>query len=215
MIIANLMGGLGNQMFQYAFGRMLSISRNVPLKLDLTFLKDRSFKENFTYRDYALDVFNINSEIASQGEINSFKRNKSKKLINLLFLYFPAGSYHLYLREPHFHFFPGAMRGPANTYTDGYWQSERYFMKIRDILFKEFTLKNNFSERVRIIAENIARTNSVSIHVRRGDYQTNAHINKYHGTLEAYYYLKAINLIASKISNPVFYIFSDDPECFV
>ena len=69
MIITRLQGGMGNQMFQYAIGRALSIKYNVLLGLDLAFLLDRTPRTNFTFRNYDLDVFNINPFIVSQSKI--------------------------------------------------------------------------------------------------------------------------------------------------
>ena len=59
MIIARLMGGMGNQMFQYAIARNLSIKHNVPMKMDLSFLLNRNQSSGFVYRDYDLDIFNV------------------------------------------------------------------------------------------------------------------------------------------------------------
>ena len=59
MIIAKLMGGLGNQMFQYAIARNLSLKYNVPLKIDLSFLNNKNMGSDFVYRDYDLSLFEI------------------------------------------------------------------------------------------------------------------------------------------------------------
>ena len=212
MIITKLMGGLGNQMFQYAFGKMLSLKRNVPLKLDLTFLNDRSYKENFTYRNYALNIFNIKQSFASENELIPFLKNKNKKVVNLITLFFPFVHHHLYLKEPHFNFFPMALNASGNTLIDGYWQSEKYFKNISDVLRREFTLKNKISGQSSEISIRIKNSNSVSIHFRRGDYQNNPHISKYHGVCDLDYYYRAVNLMSSKIADPKYYIFSDEPQ---
>jgi hypothetical protein len=77
MIIVKLMGGLGNQMFQYALGRQLSTKYNTPLKLDLSFLLDRSPRENFTYRNYDLSIFNIKEDFTTKNDIARFKLSAS------------------------------------------------------------------------------------------------------------------------------------------
>jgi hypothetical protein len=61
MIVIKLMGGLGNQMFQYAIGRSLSLKLKKKLFFDITFLKDKSYIENLTHRDYELSNFCINN----------------------------------------------------------------------------------------------------------------------------------------------------------
>ena len=72
MIIVKLMGGLGNQMFQYAAAKALAEHHGVLLKVDLSFLNDRSAKENFTFREYELSCFDTSIEIASKDEISIF-----------------------------------------------------------------------------------------------------------------------------------------------
>ena len=74
MIIVKLMGGLGNQMFQYAFGRSLALKRKVDLKLDVSALSDRSIKGDYSIRDFGLNIFNIKTAIASKEESGKFKK---------------------------------------------------------------------------------------------------------------------------------------------
>jgi hypothetical protein len=214
MIIALLKGGLGNQMFQYAFGRFLSLKNKTPLKLDLSFLKDRSHKDNFTYRDFELDRFNIEVSIASENEIRKFEKAKQKKKLSHMAFYFPVPFINAYLREPHFHFFQQALNAPENSYIDGYWQSEKYFYKIRERLINEFTPLKPLSAQSENLKNEIISNQSVSIHVRRTDYVTDRIISSYHSACSEKYYYDAIKIIEQKISNPKFYIFSDELEWF-
>jgi hypothetical protein len=205
MIVVKLMGGLGNQMFQYALGRKLSISNKVPLKFDLTFLNDRTFKENFTYRDFELNKFNLEIEYANKEEINYFQ--KQNNLFNFYQYHFGLKKNNLYITEKNkFHNFEKLYN---NLYLDGFWQSELYFKDIRIVLLKDFQFKNINNENEKIL-DKIMSTNSISVHIRRGDYVNNKIINNYHGTCPLEYYEESIKYFKERVIEPTFYFFSDD-----
>lgn len=208
MIIVKLKGGIGNQMFQYAAGRRLAIKHKTFLKLDLTFLEDRSPQENFTYRTYELDVFNIQCNITSQTEINRFFLiginifnyfKRKLKIINVI-------------TESNLDSYEDLKSVPDNSYLDGYWQSENFFKDIKEIIRSDFTPKLETTAVNQELAKQISSCNSVSLHIRRGDYISNTHINKFHGVLKLEYYQKAVETIVDSIKNPQFFIFSDDPN---
>jgi hypothetical protein len=205
MIIVRLMGGLGNQLFQYAFARALSIEKNVELKLDLNFLNDKTFKENFTYRDFELDKFNLEFKFATKFEINKFSNSRFNNLLCKLSL----KKNNVYLNERTYNH--QNVKVLNDIYLDGYWQSELYFENYKKIIIKDLKFKdvnkvnNSFYENYLYNNQN-----TVSVHIRRGDYVQNLNINAYHGTCDTEYYNKAINFINSKIKNPIFFFFSDD-----
>lgn len=206
MIIVKLMGGLGNQMFQYAIGRSLSIKTNQELKFDISFLSDKSPKINFTHRNLELDKFNLDLKFSKSSENRYFKSKVS--VFNNLLHKFTLKSKNLYLHEN-----PKKLLNISSLkrdiYLDGFWQSEFYFSDIREILLKDFSI-SSFSSEVEILANEIKKNMSVSIHIRRGDYASNSYINSYHGTCDIDYYLNAISYMEEKLDNPVFYFFSDD-----
>src|SRR5438128_2342097 len=121
MIIVKLMGGLGNQMFQYAAGRSLSIMNNTEVKLDLSFYKEAD--ASTTSRFYELDVFNHQAKVASGAEVNRFLKKESNN--NFLNKIFSFGRTRIF-KEPHFHFTEEFLKQKDNTYLEGYWQSEKY-----------------------------------------------------------------------------------------
>lgn len=95
----------------------------------------------------------------------------------------------------------------------GFFQSELYFKEIESVLRKELTLKIPLSSSAQEFANQITQTqNSVSIHIRRGDYVSNTSANKHHGTCGLEYYKHAISKIKESIESPTFFIFSDDIE---
>lgn len=212
-IITKISGGLGNQLFQYAAGKALAVKHNVPLLLDITYYDQQN--SNDTPRYYSLDKFTISASIAEKTYIDSIKYPKSKfnkilfKVVDIL--QFPPNCMHRCIEKGH-DYNISFTRSNKNTYLIGYWQSEKYFAHYSDVIRKEFTIKNSINGYNQQIMEKICSTNSVAIHIRRGDYFSNPTINSIHGIEDYTYYYTAIKTVASQQKNPEFYIFSDEPE---
>lgn len=215
MIILRLEGGLGNQMFQYAAARRLAEKHLTTLKLDLTWF------ETQTLRKYKLRYFNIWEHIATAHEIASFLDNSlvygrlANKIRNKLLLNHPViTSYQksVILREKYFHFDPDLLNAPCDVYMEGFWQSEKYFLDIAEMLRQEMSLRYlqtpNFQQISQLINDNC----SISLHIRRGDYVVNPEANSYHGSCDLDYYRRAVEYIADHTSQPYFFVFSDDPD---
>jgi len=210
MIITQLIGGLGNQMFQYAAGRSLALLHNTELRLDIS--KFKKIK-GITPREYSLSPFTIKETFASDEDLQRVKIH-SFRLQNFfveLYCAFTGNSSITYKKEPHFHFDPDFFTLPDNIYLEGYWQSEKYFKSIEDIIRQEFTLREEPDATNTSMAEKILKSNAISIHVRRGDYIENQVTFNHHGVCSSEYYHTAIEFVANKSFNPHFYIFSDDP----
>ncbi|MDJ1504456.1 alpha-1,2-fucosyltransferase [Xanthocytophaga agilis] len=208
MIIVRLNGGLGNQLFQYALGRHLSIKHKVPFKLDISWYKKG-------IREYGLIHFTISEEIATQKEIASVT-HMTKSLWNRLNrnLIQPILPYYkrYIVLEKQFAFDPRILNTASTIYLDGYWQNEKYFKDIEDLLRKDLQFKEPLDQQNRIISETITQKNAVSLHVRRGDYVSNPEYQQVFGTCDIDYYHKAIHWIKDNVSDPHFFIFSDDIE---
>lgn len=206
MIIVKIIGGLGNQLFQYALGKHLALLNHTDLKLDIT-----GFDE-YKLHAYSLGHFNITENFATREEMARFKRYQRRRG-KIWFIYnrFIADE-QKYTQERQFHFDPQILKRTGDIYLDGFWQTEKYFKDIQDILRKEITVKSPLQGRDADIAREIEATNSVMMHIRRGDYVTNQQTNEYHGTCGLDYYRKAIAIIAEKVPSPHFFIFSDDHE---
>lgn len=203
MIIVNLKGGLGNQMFQYALGRKLSIQNKSELKLDTSGL-ERANAVGDIYRPFSLDAYTIQKSIANEHEIKKLKYpfgivSKGFRWINLRIL-----------KNTHTAFEPKILKKSGDIFLDGYWQSPRYFDDIRDILLKDYTLKTPVSNTIAEYIKMIAIEGSVSIHIRRGDYATNPRVLKEFGLCSEAYYQKAISYIQANVTNSSFFVFSDD-----
>ena len=207
MVIVEFMGGLGNQMFQYAMGRSLSKHLNTTLKFDLNHLLDRTPKKDFVFRDYDLDVFNLSIERASQDELDRFFKQSGNKWMRLFRnLIIQKINPYVVFREPHFHYTPVVYDLPPNSYLAGYWQSPKYFENVKEEIRKDFTFKNGLLPESSDLAAKIAAVNSVCINVRRADFVTNT----FHGACDMKYFMPAIEVMASKVETPHFFLFSDD-----
>jgi hypothetical protein len=214
-LIVHLKGGLGNQMYQYAMGRYLSHRLNTPFKLDLSAYTESNEADQDTPRNYCLYRYNILEQLASGSEVDWRTGRKLPKLfykgwrgINKFLPGFLKFS--IYHNQP-VSFNSKFLITSKYAYIDGYWQSEKYFSGIRNVICKEFSLKQPFNQRNQAVVEEIESDNSVGIHVRRGDYVTNPVTNKFHGVCSLDYYHESIRRLTLMIQKPHFYIFSDDP----
>lgn len=202
MIITQLTGGLGNQMFQYAFGYCLAKKNDTKLKYVF---------DNFnhvTSRQLELEVFQITGKQAIAEDIKRIYLDKIK--ISKIISIFTKKQKYIFQEKKQF-FQSTNLTIPNDSYVTGYWQSEKYFLDFSDQIKKEFTFKNLLSKKNREILETINQNNSVGVHIRRGDYISNKKTYGYHGVCGLDYYQSAIEKITNKISSPVFYFFSDDP----
>ncbi|CVK19933.1 alpha-1,2-fucosyltransferase [Sporomusa sphaeroides] len=206
MVIVQLNGGLGNQMFQYALGRYLSIKLNTTFKLDTyTFRGDK-------LRKYELDCFNISEGFATASELAALRLDGWKQKLRVLMGKIGIDKKTIDLtvvRERQFHFDSLVLEMEGNLYLAGYWQSEKYFKAIEDVIRQDFSLKAEMSYESRSLAEEITRNESISLHIRRSDYVTNPEANKVHGVMPIEYYNKAMDYIARNKSDVKYYIFSD------
>lgn len=210
MIIINLTGGLGNQMFQYAFGRYLALKNKTELKYHFT---NALFN---TQRKFELDVFNIQATEAASEDLQKFGIIQNRVLNRLLYLfderYGIQFNKHIITQRHPYTFNSSYLAIKDNSYIQGYFADEQYLKEIENIIRKEFTLKKKLDERNKKILKQIQNTVSVSIHVRRTDYITNkTNIPKFIG-LD--YYVNSIKKIKKLVSDPIFFVFSDDiPWC--
>lgn len=208
MIVIKLQGGLGNQMFQYAAAKRLALFNNTTLKLDTSFLLDRTPKEDFTFRKFELDTFYLKPRIASQYEIDKYLiRPNSTKRIDKIFNYINP---HFNYIEKEFSFNPNVLELSKNTYLSGYFQSEKYFLEIEEQVREDFSFKENSDKSNKRLIDSILSSNSIGIHIRRGDFIENNKTNQFHGICSMDYYSKSIELMESQVNNPRFFVFSDD-----
>jgi hypothetical protein len=217
-IIIRLLGGLGNQLFQYAIGRHLSLIHNRPLKLDLSYYSNDKPDAKKGIRIYCLKHFNIKASQASHQDTEKFSKflNKKNLFSRLLRRANAFGDYinRSYIFEPpknYFKFDSNLLKAnlKPTVYLDGYWQAEKYFLAIEDIIREDFKFISLPDAKNQEMINLIQTEQSVCIHIRHGDNATK--LAAIHGVLPLAYYEKAILDLTTKITNPKFYIFSDDP----
>ncbi len=206
MIYVRIIGGLGNQLFQYAFARYLAEMNNTGVKLDIT-----GFSQ-YNLHKYSLSAFNIQEIIANEEElklIQEAKNNPIQKISYKIFKYNIKAKPISYIREiSPYSFNDKLIHLNDNIYLDGYWNSEKYFIAIKSIIKREFQVKVQPDDINKKYYDSILSCNSVSIHFRRGDF-----INNYtHGISDIVFYQRGINYINERIDHPHYFIFSDDPD---
>jgi hypothetical protein len=196
MIVVRLLGGLGNQMFQYAAGRRLAESRRTNLALDISGFR------GYQLRRYELDAFSIPEQIITLPQIDAWARECAGRKLPFA-----------YVKEPHFHFHPALLSAPGDAFLEGYWQCERYFADIAPLLRETFTVRLPLDERNQAFLAAIQRAEgaSVSVHVRRTDYVDNPKTNSVHGTCDLDYYDTCVKRMCARVTEPQFFVFSDDP----
>ena len=210
MIVMNLNGGLGNQLFQYALGRHLSITHNTPLGFDI------SSVEADPNRHYRLDSFNISGTVMAIKKTSAGKRFNETSLINkfisdtnLLYRFFNQEL--TVIRENGFEFQANILKCPNNSFLEGYWQTEKYFKSIESIIRADLTLVNPLTPNLANLEDEITKSTSISIHVRRGDYASNPVTTAYHGLYAIDWYQMAIKEMEKSLGRQVhFFVFSDD-----
>lgn len=244
MIIAELHGGLGNQLFQYASAKAIALKNDTDLKLDtVRFMhktlpsmqptepvntSDRGLKEGILnpvfklgskfkrefYSLYSKDhyktdpkrVFELasfNIESCTLSTLDILKFHFTNRVLN---------KYKFVKEKADYTYDPEVLGLGKDCYLMGFWQTELYFKDISDQIRKEFKVKIAPSQKDAEMIDLINKTNSVSLHVRRGDYVSSSTHAKQHGSLSLEYYTNAIEYIKSKVENPHFFIFSDDPD---
>jgi hypothetical protein len=212
MIISNLVGGLGNQMFQYACARSLSLQLNLPLKFTI---------EDFDYYDahngFEIErIFDININIATNDEIVHLVGLIRKFPITRRFLSrlrLPLFNGKKFIVEPHFSHWPKLLEhATTGGYLHGYWQSELYFASNSSQIRTDFVFRDKLRDKNLHLARSISEGNSISVHVRRGDYVNNAKTLAIHGTCSPEYYFAAIDRLLLRCPGSRLFAFSDDTE---
>ena len=203
MIIVKLVAGLGNQLLQYATGLSAARYLNTIIKLDISYFSKPKDKRN-----YLLDRIIDDVEVASNIEINQLKNFefdlKYLKPVNRIPLFPFKKSTHLrerevldiYLHKPK----------SDNYYIEGWFGNEKYFVEHKNEIVDKYNADYLFERYHNYVLGKINNTNSVAVHIRRGDYLNNS----YFLNLPVKYYYNSIAYIEKLIDHPEYFFFTDD-----
>jgi hypothetical protein len=202
MIYARLLGGLGNQLFQYAAGRALALRLGVELVLDM-----RAAGRAPAHFRPALHHFGI--EYRDDVDLPP---DKTRPLAYAIWRY--GGGRPKFYRERGLGFNQAVFQAPDDTYLHGYFQSERYFSDQIDAIRKDLRIVTPPGPANAAALEEIGAAGMpVSLHVRRGDYVNDAKGARMHGTCDASYYRAALDLLDARLGTELsVFVFSDDPD---
>lgn len=209
MIRTNIIGGLGNQMFQYAVGRALALRHNVQLELDISWFS--SPMVGCTKRNFLLTAF---PKIYSAKDISFYDDTSNvlwKKFLRNIASHF---MYNLpVFVQPNFAYWPQIQNITPPASLVGYWQSEKFFSSHAEQIRQDFAFSSLPAGPATYLAQKIKDTpNSVSLHIRRGDYIHNPEIQSVHGNISFEYYEQALSYIKNRYGVTNIFIFSDDPS---
>lgn len=182
MVIARLIGGLGNQCFQYAVARHIAETTGGELLLDV------SEFETYKLHAYSLGHFNVRQKFASADDVSNARL----------------------VKERHFHFDPEVLRLTGDVYLHGYWQSEKYFSSIGSIIREELSVKTPLEGDDREVAQLAGACDSVSVHIRRMDYVPNTYQEQLFEPCCREYYDAAVAHLGKSLRDPRFFVFTDD-----
>lgn len=196
-------------MFQYATGRAVAHRFGCELLLDV------SSYDKCVERNYELGEWCIHANTATEEDIARVLNFKcSSSLLGSLCKLLRVKQQKRVFKEKSFAYSDEILKVVPPVYLDGYWQSEFYFSSIANILRNDFILKTSFDTNNQCMINKIKESefNSVSLHIRRGDYVSNPQAANYHGVCSLSYYSSAVKYVTDRVTDPHFFIFSDDPE---
>jgi hypothetical protein len=220
MIISHLMGGLGNQMFEYAAGLTVAERNRTALKVDVSWF-GADMKLDPINR-YNMHCLNVPVQYATANEVHRLKggltaqEKIAKRLCRLLGLCRASEALECYGRahyQKRWHYYPEFQDIGNDTYLFGNYQSEKFFAPVADLVRRQFTFRYPPTPEVEAMVQRIKAKPSVAVHFRRGDYVSDKGHAERIGVMGFEYYEQAIARIRSAMpSDTIYYCFSDDIE---
>ena len=203
MIVIELSGGLGNQMFQYAlYKKFESLNRDVVMETSF-------FRSGQDLRELELGIFPVKyREITDKEAANIRGYGYKDSIIDKIKHKLMPRNYTVYIDK--IEIFQPEVLDMENVYLSGYWQNENYFKDIKEIIRKEFSFSDELYVKNKELCDKMKKENSVSVHIRRGDYLTTENTRIHGNICTEKYYMNAMDYIKERIEEPHFYVFTDD-----
>ncbi|MBU2366796.1 MAG: alpha-1,2-fucosyltransferase [Alphaproteobacteria bacterium] len=207
--IVSIMGGLGNQMFQYSLGTYVAqvLGQQVVFNGDAL--------AHYQDRPLALNLIGLETAWSDAAEVRT---RLGPLLLPMWSRRLAASRYGRFIKHDRFitdehgltEGVVARLQAGEGLYFHGYWQSAKIVAAVTPVLWDRFSFPAMTAKEAAWRAR-IDSTNAIAIHLRRGDYASNPKAARHHGVLSADYYRRAAELLANRVADPVFYIFSDDP----
>lgn len=206
-IIVKIQGGLGNQLFQYALGRNLALTHGLPVTYDTSWY---AMDMGQTKRTYELDHFQTRVRLADPAAVQELRRYQRKAGPVGFLKSFLTADESRYIQDYNYAFDPKIFQVKPPAYLDGYWQSEKYFSDVAEMIRREIALTRAPTGKNAEALSQIQSSPSISLHIRRGDYVTSKTTNTFHGAAGLNYYHAASAKLKSVEPKATMYVFSDD-----
>ncbi len=206
MILVELIGGMGNQMFQYAAAKSLALHHKEQLRLVANDGTGKNIPEGIPQRQFDLHHFHLPDSPASAAEIRYL--SSISALEKIIEKAKPNYKRRIY-REPFFHYDVNFFEARPTVFLKGLWQSEKYFDRYKNDIREIFRFSDDLITSLKEVTDKMSEQHSIAVHIRRGDYLAKVSLQVL-GLMPIEYYKKGMELLSSKIIDPVFYIFSDD-----
>jgi len=209
-VVVRLIGGLGNQMFQYAAARAVAVRCNAPLMLDISWFAGEA------ERRFALSPFCISGEKLELAPSRPWRNSRWNRILQRFVHRFNRHvATHKFgipiYRETSFRYDSGVQALQAPVYMDGYFQSEKYFASCRNVIFEDFQISQPPPSEAQTLLKRIQASDAICMHIRRGDYVTDPATKAFHGLCSMDYYCRGLQDIVKNLAQPECFVFSDDP----
>jgi hypothetical protein len=204
-VVVKIFGGLGNQMFQYAYAYAVAKQNGSRLYLDIS-----DFETNQHHQGYELSRFaGVDNTLLGSKDRNKLLGAFFNERLLIRRKLLPVNQRFYIEKTFGWYTIPEAF---SRIYLYGYWQSDTFFRQYRNELKEIFRFRTDHEAANKPVLEKIRSSNAVAVHIRRGDFIKNAKNLQYHGVCSPDYYKKAVDIIRKTVDTPVFFIFSDDLE---